>query len=886
MKIGALRPDTGKFLHFKGSFNLVSALRDVDALGDGASFVLGHNVVRHDLNILRAAAPELALLKLPVVDTLVLSPLAFPRNPYHQLVKDYKLLKLAVNDPLADAQRAVALLDDQRRALRAEPLSIVRSYHFLLVPQDALSGIGGLNHIFRILTKETRPSLAFVREAIADALTDKVCKHGLAKLLIALESEVHHLSIAYFLAWVRVAGENSIIPPWVRIEYPETARLARELRATPCGDAQCSYCREQHDSRRWLKQWFGYDDFRHESEGKSLQTEIVASTLAGQSQLGILPTGGGKSLCYQLPALMRFQQTGALTIVVSPLQALMKDQVDTLMRRDVSCAATINGLLSMPERKQVLDGIRLGNVGILLVSPEQVRNKGFRAAILHREIAAWVFDEAHCLSKWGHDFRSDYLYVARFIRERHDKDLPVITCLTATAKPDVIEDIAAHFRQKLGLELVRHLGSTERKNLNFAIVPTRDTTKPGQVQQLLTDYFGEVGNDSSVGQLKPGCAIVYCSRQKGTEELAQFLVDMGWSAAAFHGGMLPDKKKDTQQKFIVGELKVIVATNAFGMGIDKPDVRLVIHADIPGSLENYIQEAGRAGRDQGTAFCVLLYDSKDADRQFSLSSRSNLTINDIKQLLKALRRRKPDADGNVVITTDELLATEGLAVDFELDDRNRDTKVKASLAWLETAGLLERNENRSQVFPSSLRFKHIDEARKKLANASYSLERQGQLIALLQAILQAEPTEGLTTDELCMATGLGLRDLRKAFDDLETLGLLENDSSYAVFLRVAVKGASKNTLLRVSEMEVKLLGILRTEAPDAQGTVGGVNLNLRRVTQALKDAGIGGELKQHVARLLKSFAGDGRALPDGRESLKLKRLDVDNYSVAGPTELG
>ncbi|MDP2793726.1 MAG: RecQ family ATP-dependent DNA helicase [Sulfurisoma sp.] len=875
LKIGALRPDTGDFRHFKGRFDLAVALEDVDALAADASFVLGHNVIRHDLNLLKAVAPGLALFGLPVVDTLALSPLAFPRNPYHHLVKDYRLLKLAVNDPLADAQRVVGLFNDQRRALLAEPAELVRAYHHLLVPEGASSG---LNHFFMTLTQEPRPRRSAVRVLLADTLADKVCRVRLERLLDEdLAAATQHPAIAYLLAWLRVAGENSVMPPWVRVEYPATARLARELRATPCADPACGYCREAHDARRWLKRWFGYDDFRRDEHGHSLQEDIVGSGIARHAQLGILPTGGGKSLCYQLPALMRHHQTGALTVVISPLQALMKDQVDTLVRRGVTCAAAVNGLLSLPERKQVLDGVRLGDVGILLVSPEQVRNRGFREAIAHREIAAWVFDEAHCLSKWGHDFRPDYLYVARFIRERHGDDIPPVTCLTATAKQDVIEDIVAHFRRRLAMELERHLGSTTRDNLDFAIVPTREETKCAQVHQLLVDHFGEPGS----ARMHPGGAIVYCATQKHTEELAEFLSrSMGWPAAAFHGGMPPDLKKERQQEFIGGALKVIAATNAFGMGIDKPDVRLVIHADIPGSLENYVQEAGRAGRDQVPAFCVLLYDEKDAERQFGMSAKSRLTRRDIEQLLKALRRRKPDAEGNVTVTVGELLASEGLVVDFDLESRDKDTRVKTALAWLENANLLERNENRSQVFPASLRFRELEEARRRLASADFSQERQRQLLALLTEILQAEPTQGLTTDALCVATGLDSREVRKAFDDLEQLGLLENDSKIVAYVRIGVTGASAGTLAEVARRESALLALLREAAPDAGPSADAVHLNLRVLTQGLKDAGMIDVLQEDVGRLLRSLAQDGRELAGGRGSLSLKPLDRENHRVA------
>jgi len=879
LKIGALRPDTNAFLNFKGNFNLATALGSLDSLAAGAGFILGHNVIRHDLSLLKALAPGLRLLELPVVDTLALSPLAFPRNPYHHLVKNYQLLKLAVNDPLADAQRTVELFGDQRKALQREVPEVLRAYHYLLAPEGVNSG---LNNFFMTLTKAARPRHEEVSAKLREILDGRVCRLRLDSLLTDdLNDSALRPAIAYVLAWLRVAGENSVMPPWVRLEYPGIVPLVRELRATPCKDAACTWCRENHDSRRWLKRWFGYDDFRRDERGHSLQDDIVSAGIASRSLLGILPTGGGKSLCYQLPALMRYNQTGALTIVISPLQALMKDQVDTLLRRGITVAATLNGSLSLPERKQVFDGIRLGDVGILLVSPEQVRNKSFREAIKYREIASWVFDEAHCLSKWGHDFRPDYLYVSRFMREFHGEMVPPVMCLTATAKQDVIEDIVSHFRQRLDLMLESHLGTTDRDNLSFAIVPTREEAKLPQIHRLLSDQFGEPSAEKSAKHLSKGGAIVYCATRKNTEEVANYLAQMGWPVAAYHAGLPPDVKKERQQDFIAGLLKVITATNAFGMGIDKPDVRLVVHADIPGSLENYIQEAGRAGRDQEAARCVLFYDEKDAERQFGMTMNSRLTPKDIQNLLHALRRRPADKDGNVVMTVGELLATEDLDLDFDPADRGRDTRVKTALAWLENAALLERNENRTQVFPASLRFKHLDEAQQKLAGASLSQKRCVQLLELLRAILQADPKDGLSTDDLALASGLSSMEVGRALHDLETMGLLENSSLIVAYLRVGVPGASMPTLEALNQLESALLALLRESAPDVGPGMEPVLLNLSALVQRLKDENkdFADVLPQRISQLLETLRQDGRSLPGGRGSLGLRRLDKQTYQV-------
>ena len=459
----------------------------------------------------------------------------------------------------------------------------------------------------------------------------------------------------------------------------------RRLRDTPCTDEACGWCRDRHDARKELTRWFGFEDFRPEpadADGHPLQQTIVEAAMAGKHVLGILPTGTGKSLCYQIPALSRYHKTGALTVVISPLVALMADQVAGLEAHGIGCCVTVNGLLSMPERADALDRVRLGDAGILLISPEQLRSPSLRRALGQREIGAWVLDEAHCLSRWGHDFRPDYIYVGRFIRENADGDLPPVLCLTATAKPDVVDDIARQFRNRLGIELTVINGGVQRTNLTFEVMPTSGGEKFAHVHQVLTSYLPPETS---------GGAIIYCATRRQSEEVAEFLKLKGVNADHFHAGLPPETKKDVQRRFIGGELRAIAATNAFGMGIDKPDVRVVIHADIPGSLENYLQEAGRAGRDQASARCVLLHSADDVDRQFGMSAHSRLTRAEIHGILRALRNldRKKRLGGEVVATTGEILGEDEEQA-FERDSATDDTRVRTAVAWLEEAKLLTR----------------------------------------------------------------------------------------------------------------------------------------------------------------------------------------------------
>ena len=768
--LAGVRPDTGQKVAIpRVGRNLAQALARLDELSDGADFVLGHNLIDFDLPHLRAADPGLRLLDLPAVDTLRLNPLAFPRNPYHYLVKHYQdgsLRRGRRNDPELDARLVLEVFDNQQRTFVEADPDLLTAWHWLTGSKDNV----GFDRCFAHLRRAPRPSDGEALGAIERRLAGASCR---TQALAAMDdAEQRPWELAYALAWLSVAGSNSVMPPWVRHQFPEAGRLVRRLRDNACNDNECEWCRERHDPRRELSRWFGFEDFRPRpagEDGRPLQQSIVEAAMAGEHLLGILPTGAVKSLCYQLPALSRYDKTGALTVVISPLVALMADQVAGLEARGIGSCVTVNGLLSMPERANVLERVRLGDAGILIISPEQLRSVSLRRVLDQREIGCWVLDEAHCLSKWGHDFRPDYRYVGRFIRERAGDDpAPPVLCLTATAKPDVKDEIIEYFREELGIDLKVFDGGARRTNLEFVVVPTRGSAK-------FDDIYGLLQED--LPDHVPGGAIIYCATRRHAEEVGQFLQEKGVSADYFHAGLPPETKKNVQERFINGGLRAICATNAFGMGIDKPDVRLVIHADIPGSLENYLQEAGRAGRDQQAARCVLLYAQDDVERQFGMSARSRLSRREIHGVLRALRNldRKKRLNGEVVATAGEILREDDEGV-FERDSGTDDTRVRTAVAWLEEAVLLTREENRVQVFPSSLQVSSIQDAERRLARADVMEHYREQLLAICQALFEADADDGISTDELMMATGLTPEGVRDAVYDLEGLGIARNDT--------------------------------------------------------------------------------------------------------------
>ena len=874
-----VRPDTGQTLVFPTARDgLATALAKLDDLAKGADFLLGHNLIAFDLPHLEAANPGLRLLRLPAVDTLRLNPLAFPRNPYHHLVKHYQdggLRRGRINDPELDARLALDVFDDQLKALEDSPFDLLTAWHWLTT-SDKGEGFDG---VFSSLRNARRPLDAEASDAIHTRLADNSCQTR-AQEVIA-DAVRHGWALAYALAWLSVSGGSSVMPPWVRHQFPETGRLVKRLRDTACTDSACGWCRERHDARKELTRWFGFPDFRPEpsdENGQPLQRSIVESVMTREHVLGILPTGAGKSLCYQIPALSRYDKTGALTVVVSPLVALMADQVAGLEAKGTGSCVTINGLLSMPERADALDRVRLGDAGIVIVAPEQLRSVSFRRALDQREIGGWVLDEAHCLSKWGHDFRPDYRYVGRFIREKAGNEpIPPVLCLTATAKPDVKADIVEYFQEELGIDLNVFDGGAQRTNLEFVVVQTSTGEKFADVHQIL---------DADLPTDEPGGAIVYCATRRNSEELAAFLQAKGLKADHFHAGLPPETRKNVQESFIRGDLQAIVATNAFGMGIDKPDVRLVIHADIPGSLENYLQEAGRAGRDQQRARCVLLYTQDDVERQFGMSARSRLTRREIHVVLRALRNldQKKRLDGQVEATAGEILGEDEEKA-FERDSNTDDNRVRTAVAWLEDAVLLTREENRVQVFPSSLRVSSVEEARAKLERSDITGGYRRQLLTIAQTLVEADADEGISTDELMAATGLTSEGVRGALYDLERLGIASNDTVLTAFVHTGVERASLRRFEQAASLENDLIALLRETAPD-MGTGDTSMLHLRLATQRLKDEGNSHALPERLWRIVRSIAADGRGEGGSGGSLGVRRWDTETVQVTLQREWG
>jgi ATP-dependent DNA helicase RecQ len=376
-----------------------------------------------------------------------------------------------------------------------------------------------------------------------------------------------------------------------------------------------------------LKIHFNYESFRPGQE------KAIDTILAGRDTIAVLPTGGGKSMIFQLPSLV----LEGVTIVVSPLIALMKDQVDSLERVDIP-ATFINSSVSLSETNQRLAKLREGAYRLLYVAPERFYNHAFIAELKQLKISLFAIDEAHCISQWGHDFRPSYMRLKEAVKICGS---PVIVALTATATPEVRTDIA----RQLGLtdyELV--IGGFARPNLQLAAVLANNNRK---LEYILDAVRSQEG----------GSGIIYVGTRSKADEIVEFLSDYDIKAVAYHAGMDSDSRDWVQEQFMQGKAQVVVATNAFGLGINKKNIRFVVHHDLPGTLEAYYQEAGRAGRDGLPSFCLLFYSPSDRYLQEFFISGDNPSpnlIKDVFRFLLAAQAENPDGENSVLITYAEL----------------------------------------------------------------------------------------------------------------------------------------------------------------------------------------------------------------------------------------
>ncbi|MBN1662251.1 MAG: RecQ family ATP-dependent DNA helicase [Deltaproteobacteria bacterium] len=774
LDIGCIKDDGSKF-HSASITDFIAFIR-------GTPFICGHNIFNHDLLYIREAVNEAGVSASGMIDTLYLSPLLFPARPYHALLKDDKLQSGDPNNPLNDSIKARDLFFDECGVFQKTDETLKRIYYTLLHDK-----------------KEFLPFFRFVGYEIHNADTEKlvrrmfsgrICGHANLPKYIS----EHPVEIAYCLALIHCGNRYSITPRWVLKNYPAVERLMVVLRNKPCLTG-CPYCNEALDIHKGLTRFFGFNSFRTYA-GEPLQERAVQAAVDNKSLLAVFPTGGGKSLTFQLPALMSAQSTKGLTVVISPLQSLMKDQVDNLEKAGISDAVTINGMLDPIERAKSIERIEDGSASILYISPESLRSITIERLLLGRKIARFVIDEAHCFSAWGQDFRVDYLYIGDFIqsiqKKKNLEDGIPVSCFTATAKQKVVEDIVAYFQEKLSLRLDVLRSKASRTNLHYKVFEKEgDEEKYNTLRSLIEE--------------KKCPTIVYVSRTRRAYRLAERLTQDGLPAKPYHGKMNVQEKALNQDAFIAGDVDIMVATSAFGMGVDKKDVGRIIHYDISDSLENYIQEAGRAGRDDNvSAECLVLFNDEDLSKHFILLNQTKLSIREIQQVWKAIKSIT-QLRSSVSHSALEIARKAG----WDDDVAEIETRVKTAVAALEESGYLKRGQNMTRIFANSILAKTAQEAIDKI-NASDGLG-ENQKIKAVRIIkkLFSSKSRRYSNDEVAESRidyisdhlGIVKEEVIGIVNVLRELKILADAKDLTAFIR---KGEHKNHSLDIVETYGKI----------------------------------------------------------------------------------
>jgi len=781
--------DIGSVKGDGSSFHKTSVAEFIQFL-NGTQFICGHNIFNHDIKYIGKALNDAGVNSANIIDTLFLSPLLFPTKPYHALLKDDKLQSEDMNNPLNDSIKARDLFNDEISAFKQTDETLQQIFYLLLNDKKEF------HSFFRFIAYTSAST--DIEKLISQKFQNEICEQVDLKKIIS----EHPIELAYCLSLVSSFIEHkkihSITPPWVLKNYPEVERIMFRLRNKPCVSG-CVYCNNALDIHKGLKRLFGFDSFRTYA-GEPLQEKAVKAAVDNKSILAVFPTGGGKSITFQVPALMSGENSKGLTVVISPLQSLMKDQVDNLEKANIVEAVTINGLLDPIERAKSFERVEDGSASILYISPESLRSRTIERLILGRKIVRFVIDEAHCFSSWGQDFRVDYLYIGDFIKQIQEKknleDGIPVSCFTATAKQKVIEDIRDYFKEKLSLDLELVTSKASRTNLQYKVFEKGDEEEKYQAARDLIE--------------EKNCpTIIYVSRTRKAYSLAERLTEDGFNAKPYHGKMDVKEKTANQNAFISGEVPIMVATSAFGMGVDKKDVGMVIHYEISDSLENYIQEAGRAGRDENiVADCFVLFNEEDLGNHFILLNQTKLSIKEIQQIWKAIKEitRFRSTVSNSAL---EIARKAG----WDDNDVEIETRVTTAIAALEDAGYLKRGQNMPRVFANSILSKNAQEAIDKINVSERFEERQKEKgIRIIKKLFSSKSRKQATEesaesriDYISDHLGIVKEEVINIVNLLREEKILADAKDLTAFIK---KGENKNRSLNIVEAFSKIENFL------------------------------------------------------------------------------
>ena len=788
--VGALCKDE----NYKGES--ISAIRDL-YFKYKPEYICGHNFINHDKRFLIKTSFNPIFDTAKIIDTFFVSMLLYPDKLSHKLSKPYKTEAHIQNDPFGDCVATQNLLE----------LMIARFNSFAPPLKTLLASLLSKNEYFKGFFSYV--GVEFEKVDIYDIFKDQIkcSSERFEQLLNEYPSEM-----GIVLVYLKT-NERTSLSYAVLQTFPDTVKLLKELQYDPSSIDLNGFANDEFGIT-------GFRDFEARDSStymfavKVSQREIIQATLNGESLLVILPTGGGKTFTFQMPALIKAGAYKALTIVISPLQALMKNQVDSFREKNQNFKVTaISGYLSPIERLNAITEVENGIIDILYLAPEALRSNSIFNALKKRIIERFVIDEAHCFSSWGHDFRHDYKYIATFIKDLQKSSpfqgiIPV-SCLTATAKPEVLEDIKHYFEEQLGLKLSDYLASAKRNNLHYTAIEVSDEKE--KYEALIKEII-------HIGR-KPTIIYIPQNARKCRELSEKLLQDlrinsMGLVIEPFYANIdieLEEGKREGRNKseilndFIEDKINIVIATTAFGMGIDKPNIQAVIHYETSDSLESYLQESGRGGRsDAIDAECKVLYTNSDFDKLFSRQNRSKIEPGEIKRILKEIKKEKRNP---VIISTKQLAEKAGL--DTEDSAKDYDVMIKTALLELEEAGIISRGRNATKIYATSINKEENISTMEYVHNVldphKEILVLYDEMIRVMATIIGRSKLDPIEVDDLADNTGVNRSDVHKVLYKLAEFKLIAMENDVSAYITATVKKELESHF----EIENKLIEFLK-----------------------------------------------------------------------------
>lgn len=740
-----------------------------------SKFICGHNFINFDMKILETKSIYNYIKDYNIIDTLPLSLLLFNEKTLHSLPKNYKTEDEFKNNPVEDSKLTAILLDKVINQFLSLNKNTQNIFYALLNNDKYFNGFFDYlkqNYDFKLFDyKELRQLIYDVHKSVI------VNKSYLFDII-----KSNPVELAYILAILTPDIEIKSHPPKILYSYPNLVDIQKKL----CFNFEVA----KDELSDFSKEIFGFGTFREFPRLNAglfntsvSQKEIVEASLKDESFLTILPTGGGKTFTFWLPAIIKSKAYKSLTVVISPLQALIEDHIKSFNSKVANYkAVAISGFQSPLERQEAIEQTINGEADILYIAPESLRSNSIFNILKNRLIERFVIDESHCLSTWGNDFRQDYFYICEYLKDllkekNFQKHIP-ISCFTATAKPSVIKDIKDYFFNGLDIKLDEHFAIPERKNLQYKSIPSNKKSKYKELLNIISEHKGST--------------LIYIpSSTKDCDEVAnQLSMDTNKNVRSFHSKLESQVKMKILKEYIEDDIDIIVATTAFGMGVDKANITNVIHYEISESLENYAQEAGRGARDENlNAFCPILYDEDDMDKHFSSLNRSKLTSNEINSIFRVLNLNKKN---DLVKTAFELAKEAG----WDVEDNSKDysTKVKTALLELEREGYIKRDRNKTKFFADSIAYKSMEKLHIALEKSHFPQVDKDRLILVLQTIIGRGKVESVQIDELAYLTSYSKDIIALSITQLKQLEILGNSKDLTLDIY-------KSSIIKFKEIE-------------------------------------------------------------------------------------